>query len=60
MKSLDADFRYMALTDLTSHLSHESFAYQSLDSSIETAIAKQVVELLTDKNTEVKNLAATT
>ncbi|WFD41391.1 hypothetical protein MPSI1_000018 [Malassezia psittaci] len=60
MKSLDADFRYMALTDLTSHLSHESFAYQPLDSSVETAIAKQVVELLTDKNSEVKNLAATT
>lgn len=60
MKSPDADFRYMALNDLVSSISHESYTYHPLEESVESAVIKQVLELLMDKNAEVKNLTVKT
>ncbi|KAI3623012.1 TIP120 [Malassezia furfur] len=60
MKSPDADFRYMALMDVSASLAQESYRYQPLEESVESAVVKQVLELVVDKNSEVKNLAVKT
>ena len=57
MKSPDADFRYMALNDFSSSLGSDTYAYSKMDESLEVAAVKQVLELLHDTNTEVKNLS---
>ncbi|WFC96953.1 hypothetical protein MBRA1_003619 [Malassezia brasiliensis] len=60
MKSPDADFRYMALMDVSGSLTQESYRYHPLEESVESAVVKQVLELVVDKNSEVKNLAVKT
>ena len=60
MKSPDADFRYMALMDVSASLTQESYRYHPLEDSVESALVKQVLELVVDKNSEVKNLAVKT
>ena len=50
----------MALNDLASSISHESFVYHPMDETVEAATVKEVLELLIDKNAEVKNLAVKT
>ncbi|WFD06289.1 hypothetical protein MVES1_001634 [Malassezia vespertilionis] len=60
MKSPDSDFRYMALNDLVSVVSHESYAYHPLEEKLESAAVQQTLDLLKDKNTEVKNLTVKT
>ncbi|EPQ30131.1 uncharacterized protein PFL1_02248 [Pseudozyma flocculosa PF-1] len=58
MKSQDADFRYMALNDLMSELNKDSFL--QLDDATEAATVSQVLDLMKDKNGEVKNMAVKT
>ncbi|EST09497.1 TATA-binding protein interacting (TIP20) [Kalmanozyma brasiliensis GHG001] len=55
MKSQDSDFRYMALNDLISELSKDSYA--QMDDSTENNTLRQVLALMKDSNTEVKNMA---
>lgn len=50
----------MALNDLASNVAHESYTYHPLEEAIESATVKQVLDLLIDKNAEVKNLAVKT
>ena len=71
MKSPDADYRYaacngathrryMALNDLVTSLTRDSAKYAQMDERLEAMVVQQVLELLGDKNTEVKNLTVTT
>jgi len=53
MGSVDQDFRYMALNDLTSELQRDSF---SIDEVSERKLVAQVIKNLDDKNSEVQNL----
>ncbi len=53
MGSVDQDFRYMALNDLTSELQKESF---TMDEPSERKLVAQVIRNLDDKNSEVQNL----
>ncbi|ORZ29442.1 armadillo-type protein [Catenaria anguillulae PL171] len=52
----DADFRYMALTDLHSALSQDMAAAQ-LDQRIEPKLLAALYQLLADSNSGVKNMA---
>ncbi|CAH7668099.1 armadillo-type protein [Phakopsora pachyrhizi] len=65
MRNPDADFRFMALTDLIKELnqrSNSSPAEKSygLEEAIEKETVELVLELVKDKNTEVKNQAVKT
>lgn len=55
MKSQDADFRFMALNDLISELTKDN--YIQMDDSTENNTLRQVLALMKDSNTEVKNMA---
>ena len=55
MKSQDSDFRYMALNDLITELSKDTFA--QLDEGLESSTVAHVLELMKDPNGEVKNMA---
>lgn len=54
MKSQDADFRFMALNDLITELSKDS--YIQMDDNTENNTLRQVLALMKDSNTEVKNM----
>lgn len=58
MKSQDADFRFMALNDLNTELTKEH--YVQMDDSTENNTLRQVLALMKDSNTEVKNMAVRT
>ncbi|WFD30741.1 hypothetical protein MSPP1_001765 [Malassezia sp. CBS 17886] len=60
MRSADADYRFMALSDLAGTLVREAYSYRPLDEATEAAAVQQVLELLRDSNTEVKNEAVKT
>ncbi|KAG9075951.1 hypothetical protein FS749_012320, partial [Ceratobasidium sp. UAMH 11750] len=55
MQSPDSDLRFMALNDLASDLAKNLLANQ--DENSEAKLTRQVVALLADKNSEVKNQA---
>lgn len=55
MKSQDSDFRFMALNDLITELTKDN--YLQMDDSTESNILRQVLALMKDSNTEVKNMA---
>ncbi|KAG8723447.1 hypothetical protein FRC09_003293 [Ceratobasidium sp. 395] len=55
MQSPDSDLRFMALNDLASDLSKNLLSNQ--DEQSEAKLTRQVVALLADKNSEVKNQA---
>ncbi|SNX85962.1 related to Cullin-associated NEDD8-dissociated protein 1 [Melanopsichium pennsylvanicum] len=55
MKSQDSDFRFMALNDLISELTKDN--YIQMDDTTETNVLRQVLALMKDSNTEVKNMA---
>lgn len=59
MKSQDSDFRYMALNDLAAIVDRKS-SFSPVTDGIEEMTVKQILDLLHDKNTEVKNLAVNT
>lgn len=59
MKSQDSDFRYMALNDLAATITRKS-VFSPVPDGIEVMTVQQVLDLLSDKNTEVKNLAVNT
>ncbi|GAC93832.1 HEAT repeat containing protein [Pseudozyma hubeiensis SY62] len=54
MKSQDADFRFMALNDLITELSKDN--YIQMDDTTENNTLRQVLSLMKDSNTEVKNM----
>ncbi|KAI9137796.1 cullin-associated NEDD8-dissociated protein 1-like protein [Paraphysoderma sedebokerense] len=54
MSSSDADFRYMAINDLMTELSKESFVF---DESTEKRIVTAIMKLFEDSNGEVQNMA---
>ncbi|TKY84547.1 hypothetical protein EX895_006449 [Sporisorium graminicola] len=54
MKSQDADFRFMALNDLIAELSKDN--YIQMDDTTEDTTLRQVLSLMKDSNTEVKNM----
>ncbi|SJX63716.1 uncharacterized protein SRS1_14466 [Sporisorium reilianum f. sp. reilianum] len=54
MKSQDSDFRFMALNDLIAELSKDN--YVQMDDSTEDNTLRQVLALMKDSNTEVKNM----
>ncbi|KAJ1035326.1 hypothetical protein NDA13_000746 [Ustilago tritici] len=55
MKSQDSDFRFMALNDLITELTKDN--YIQMDDSTENNTLRQVLALMKDSNTEVKNMA---
>ena len=55
MKSQDSDFRFMALNDLISELTKDN--YIQMDDTTENSTLRQVLALMKDSNTEVKNMA---
>ncbi|SPO27611.1 related to Cullin-associated NEDD8-dissociated protein 1 [Ustilago trichophora] len=55
MKSQDSDFRFMALNDLITELTKDN--YIQLDDGTENNTLRQVLALMKDSNTEVKNMA---
>ncbi|QRW19786.1 cullin-associated NEDD8-dissociated protein 1 [Rhizoctonia solani] len=55
MQSPDSDLRFMALNDLANDLSKNQLGNQ--DEQSEAKLTRQVVSLLADKNSEVKNQA---
>ncbi|CEL59964.1 Cullin-associated NEDD8-dissociated protein 1 OS=Dictyostelium discoideum GN=cand1 PE=3 SV=1 [Rhizoctonia solani AG-1 IB] len=55
MQSSDSDLRYMALNDLANDLAKNQLGNQ--DEQSEAKLTRQVVSLLADKNSEVKNQA---
>lgn len=55
MKSQDSDFRFMALNDLITELTKDN--YIQMDDSTESNTLRQVLALMKDSNTEVKNMA---
>ncbi|PWN43702.1 TIP120-domain-containing protein [Ceraceosorus guamensis] len=54
-KSNDADFRYMALSDLITELKRDVFL--QMDSTLESKTVTTTLDLMKDKNAEVKNMA---
>ncbi|KAK0550334.1 hypothetical protein OC846_003719 [Tilletia horrida] len=55
MGSQDPDFRYMALNDVISECSQEP--YVSLTEAVESQLVGAVLNLVTDANSEVKNIS---
>lgn len=55
MASPDADFRYMALSDLMAEAKKDGF--NSVDEKTENGTVAKVLELIKDQNGEVKNMA---
>ncbi|OAV91609.1 hypothetical protein PTTG_04239 [Puccinia triticina 1-1 BBBD Race 1] len=63
MRNPDADFRFMALTDLIKELTARAHAGEKpfhMDEAIEKETVDLVLEMVKDKNTEVKNQAVKT
>ncbi|CDR99831.1 hypothetical protein [Sporisorium scitamineum] len=54
MNSQDSDFRFMALNDLIAELSKDN--YVQMDDTTEDSTLRQVLALMKDSNTEVKNM----
>lgn len=59
MRNPDADFRFMALNDLINECTRSSDGF-SVDEPTEKQTVDLVLELVNDKNTEVKNQAVKT
>jgi cullin-associated NEDD8-dissociated protein 1 len=56
MEDPDVDFRYMALNDLTNTILDDSTLFGA-DESLESKTVNKVIQLVQDKNSEVKNQA---
>lgn len=55
MSSPDADFRYMALSDLMAETNKD--AVSMVDDRTQTMMVQRVLELVRDQNGEVKNMS---
>jgi len=56
MEDPDVDFRYMALNDLTNTILDDSTIFGA-DEALEAKTVNKVIQLVQDKNSEVKNQA---
>jgi cullin-associated NEDD8-dissociated protein 1 len=56
MEDPDVDFRYMALNDLTNTIVDDSTLFGA-DEALEAKAVNKVIQLVQDKNSEVKNQA---
>lgn len=57
MSSPDADFRYMALSDLIASINADNFSAAVIDERTESAVVHKVLDLIKDHNGEVKNMS---
>ena len=55
MASHDADFRFMALTDLNAYLTSPSF--KDLDDYTQEKVSQSVIQLLNDSQSQIQNLS---